>query len=142
VRVDASELQQIKEEVLRRGEPYRDRDDLSGAMLDCEHALVSQGFTEPNVIEVGEPERMVQFRSVPDWSPVSESEIIERLERGWAKTGAFSNEAHSIVVEGECVTMDFVTWWDGGSFYTGRIEITHARRGLRRSGPPSSPRTA
>jgi hypothetical protein len=51
------------------------------------------------------------------------AEVVERLERGWVRTEAFAHEAHTISDDGEVVALDFVTWWDSGHYYTGRIEV-------------------
>jgi hypothetical protein len=122
MRVDADEFQWIRDDVVGRGRPY-DAENLEGAELDAGYALAAEGFTTPTITSTGEFARMVVYSSRPDWRPATETEIIERLESGWERIGAFRHEAHSIAVAGDVVALDFVTWWDGGAFYTGRIEI-------------------
>jgi hypothetical protein len=122
MRVDVDEFQRIRDDVMGSGSPY-DAENLEGAKLDGGFGLSAEGFTAPTITETGEPERMVLYASRPDWRPATETEVIERLERGWARIGAFTHDAHSITVAGDVVALDFVTWWDGGAFYTGRIEV-------------------
>jgi hypothetical protein len=59
--------------------------------------------------------------------------VAQRLEQAWVTRGAFKLEAHAVAVEEELVALDFVTWWDSGAFYTGRIEAKLAP--TRREGP-------
>src|SRR5215217_6410815 len=118
MRVEAEKFQRIRNDVIGRGRAY-DADNLEGAKLDGGFALAAEGFTAPSITETGEPERMVLYVSRPDWRSATETEVIERLERRWERIGAFRHDAHSITVAGDVVALDFVTWWDGGAFYTG-----------------------
>jgi hypothetical protein len=113
---------------LKDGAPY-DEANLSGAQIDCDHALLDAGFVEQDPLKTadaertGDVERMVLYRYRPGWSPVEGKDVVCRLEHAWAERGAFRHEAHSIAVDDDLVALDFVTWWDGGLFYTGRIEV-------------------
>jgi hypothetical protein len=120
--MSADDLGRIRSEVTDRGARYGGND-LEGAMIDCDHALFEAGFTSPEVLETDEIEAMLVFRCQPAWAAVRSDEVIERLEQGWMQWGAFANEAHTITVETDKVALEFVTWWDGGAFCTGRIEV-------------------
>ena len=50
--------------------------------------------------------------------------MVDRLEETWVSRGAFAREAHTISDDADGIALDFVTWWDGDGFYTGRIEVT------------------
>jgi len=122
VRVEPEELGSIRNRVVKDGDRYGG-DDLAGAVMDCDFALLGGGFTNPDVTETGDVERMVLYVCRPDWDPTSVDEVAQRLEKRWLEQGAFKHEAHSITLVRDVVALDFVTWWDGGAFYTGRIEV-------------------
>jgi hypothetical protein len=122
VRVEPDELGAIAARVIKEGRPYRGVD-LEGAALDADHALVAAGFTPPEFIQTSELKQMVVYRCRPNWSPVQAEDVVRRLEDGWVEDGAFEQESHSIAVSDELVSLEFVTWWDDGAFYTGRIEV-------------------
>jgi hypothetical protein len=74
------------------------------------------------------------------WEAATTDQIVSRLERVWAMHGAFQHECHSVNVTGERVLFDFVTWWDDGSFYTGRIEIEPTPEALSEEPPAVRPK--
>jgi hypothetical protein len=123
MRVKPEELGPIRAKVVREGDRHGGAD-LDGAIMDADHALVEGGFTEPTIRKTGELRRMVVYACRPDWHAAATDDVVRRLEAAWANDGAFTHEAHTIAVEGNVLAMDFVTWWDDGAFYTGRIEVT------------------
>jgi hypothetical protein len=127
VRVKPEELGPIRAKVVREGDRCGGAD-LDGAVMNADYAWVERGFTDPKIKKTGELKRMVVYTCRPDWSAAETQEVIRRLEEAWANDGAFTHEAHTITVDGDVVAMDFVTWWDDGAFYTGRIEVTPSRR--------------
>jgi hypothetical protein len=122
VRVPASELVSIRNRIAEDGEPYGGAD-LDGAIIDMDHALFEGGFTDPKLSRTGDIERMIVLRCEPVAAGPSPDEVIDRLEAVWIRRGAFTHEAHSIIGDSHLVALDFVTWWDGGRFLTGRIEV-------------------
>ncbi len=75
------------------------------------------------------------------WQAVTTEEVVARLEEAWARHGAFESEAHSVTVSNGRVLLDFVTWWESGNYYTGRIEIEPGRRAGRRTSFRAPPLT-
>jgi hypothetical protein len=122
MRVDVAELEQIRDGLAGTGRRYSEPD-LEGAILDCDHALYEGGFRRPGIKGAVEGGVMVVYRSWPLWEGAVQDEIVPRLEDVWARHGAFQHEAHTVTLEGDRVLFDFVTWWDDGKYYTGRIEI-------------------
>ena len=78
---------------------------------------------------------MVIYRSRPLWEGATTDQIVLRLEKVWARHGAFQHEAHSVNVSGDRVLFDLVTWWDDGTFHTGRIEIEPTPEALSEETP-------
>jgi hypothetical protein len=122
MRMDVAELEQITDGLARTGRRYSEPD-LEGAILDCDHALYEGGFQRPGIKQATEGGLMVVYRSRPLWEGAVNDEIVARLESVWARHGAFEHEAHTVTLEDDRVLFDFVTWWDDGSYYGGRIEI-------------------
>jgi len=122
VRVSVDELQRITNDVANAGRRYSG-DDLVGALIDCDYGLEAGGFASPEIQRTDDLRRMVVYRSRPDWEPESTDEVVARLEECWLAQGAFRNEAHAIAVKYGRVLFDFVTWWESGEFYTGRIDV-------------------
>jgi hypothetical protein len=122
VRVSADELGRMKRDREKAGRRYSG-DDLDGAVMDCDYALHSGGFTPPEIKRTGDVKLMVIYRCRPDWQAETADEVAVRLEECWRAQGAFRNEAHVITVEQAQVLFDFLTWWDDNAFYTGRIEV-------------------
>ena len=54
------------------------------------------------------------------------AEIVERLEWAWTSI-IFKHGAYAIRESSEAVRLDFVTWWEDGGFYTGRIKVIRSR---------------
>ena len=52
--------------------------------------------------------------------------IVERLEWAWSRM-IFKYGAYSIKESSEAVRLDFVTWWEHGGSYTGRIKVVRSR---------------
>ena len=123
MRVDEDELARIRTEVANGGRRYGG-DDLDGATIDADYALGAAGFTDPDVSRTGLIEQMVVYTCRPNWTPASREEVVDRLEETWLSRGAFRHEAHTISHDADGIALDFVTWWDGGAFYTGRIEVS------------------
>ena len=121
-RVEADELSRLRAEVGKRFGHYSSRD-LEGAGSDAVYALETAGFTTTALKKTGEPERMMLYRCSPDWAWADADEVARRLETAWAENGAFTDEAHLLSVEDTLVALDFVTWWNAGPYYTGRIEV-------------------
>jgi hypothetical protein len=67
---------------------------------------------------------MVVYTCRPNWTPPSREAVVDRLEETWLSRGAFRHEAHTISHDAGGIALDFVTWWDGGAFYTGRIKVS------------------
>jgi len=129
VRVEEDELIRIRADVAKNGRRYGG-DDLDGATMDADYALSEGGFTDPHVNRTGLIERMVVYTCRPNWPSPRHEEVVERLEETWISRGAFGHEAHTISHDADSIALDFVTWWDGGAFYTGRIEVMLALGGL------------
>ena len=49
---------------------------------------------------------MVIYRSRPLWEGATTDQIVLRLEKVWARHGAFQHEAHSVNVSGDRVLFD------------------------------------
>jgi hypothetical protein len=122
VRVEPEELRRIKAEVMNRGRPYGG-DDLMGAEMDCDYALMDAGFTSPDIQRTGDPAEIVRYLSRPELGSMTEREAIARLEEAWIEKASFREEAHSILVDGGVLALDFVTWWADSHYCTGRIEV-------------------
>jgi hypothetical protein len=123
VRVKPEELARVRNRIVKQGDRYGGAN-LDAAIVDARYALENAGFTFPKMKKTGELKRMVTYTCSPDWDGADQREVVRRLEKGWVEDGAFEHEAHSTVVEEGLVALDFVTWWEGGAFYTGRIEVT------------------
>lgn len=138
VRVEPEELSRVRNDVVKRGERYSGSN-LDGATIDATYALENAGFTFPTFKKTGELKQMVVYRCRPDWESFEVDEVVRRLETAWREDGAFTDEVHTLTIEDELVTVDFVTWWGtGGAYYTGRIEVVltpeekkKAKRGKR-----------
>lgn len=122
-RVGAHELSRVRTEIVKRFGRYSSRD-LDGATMDAAYGLEAAGFTVPTLKKTGELDHMVLYRCSPDWDWADADEVVRRLETAWAEDGAFKDEAHLLTVEDSLVALDFVTWWDAGPYYTGRIEVS------------------
>lgn len=122
MRVSPEELAKICRDVVRTGRPYSSRD-LDGAVLDCDYGLDVGGFTSAKATKTGVLERMVAYRCRPNWEPQTTDEVVARLEEAWITQGAFSQDAHAVTATRSEITLDFVTCWNDGRFYTGRIEV-------------------
>jgi hypothetical protein len=127
MRVEQEELSRVRNGVVKRGERYSGSN-LEGATIDAAYALENAGFTAPTFKKTGELKQMVVYQCRPDWGSYEVGEVVQRLETAWAEDGAFTDEVHTLTVADDAITMDFVTWWDTGGYYTGRIEValTHA----------------
>ena len=126
MRLPADEFIRVRNEIVRTGNRYGGAD-LKGAVMDADNALTDAGFTDPEIKKPGDVKRMVVYTCSPAWAPTGEDEIVEQLEQAWAK-GAFEREAHTVAIDQAFVLLDFVTWWDDRSFYTGRIEVALSPR--------------
>jgi hypothetical protein len=115
----------MKNDVIRRGSRYGGGN-LDGALMDADYALMTADFTDPDVKKTGDSRSMVVYSCRPNWSPAEANEVVRRLENAWTDS-AFAQEAHSIEVDADLVTLEFVTWSDQGDYYTGRIEVALAR---------------
>jgi hypothetical protein len=140
MRIDVAELEQIRDGLARTGRRYSGPD-LEGAILDCDHALYEGGFRRPGIKRATEGWLMVVYRSRPMWERAVNDEIVARLEDVWARHGAFQHDAHTVTVKGGRVLFDFVTWWDDGDYYTGRIEIEPLSAALGEEPPAMRPKS-
>lgn len=121
-RVEADELSRLRTELrIRFG--LCSSSDLEGAGSDAVYALETAGFTTTALKKTGQPERMMLYRCSPGWAWEDADEVASRLETVWAQNGAFTDEAHLVSVDDTLVALDFVTWWNAGPYYTGRIEV-------------------
>lgn len=125
MRVEPEQLGPIRNRVIKSGDRYGGAN-LDGATLDAQYALENGGFTFPKTKKTGEAKQMVLYTCEPAWSSPDDGEVVRRVETAWVNDGAFTHEAHSITVETDVVALDFVTWWDDGDWYTGRIEVARA----------------
>jgi hypothetical protein len=123
VRVEEDEQVRVRADVANGGRRYSGLD-LDGATIDADYALVEAGFTDPHIGRTGLIERMVVYTCRPNWPSAGREEVVRRLEESWVSRGAFGHEAHTISHDADSIALDFVTWWDSGAFYTGRIEVT------------------
>ena len=132
MRVRAEELTAIRKKVAKPDLRYTGLS-LDGASIDADYGLEEAGFRVQRTKRTGDLSQMVLYECRPDWPNATTDEVAQRLEHAWVTRGAFKHEAHVLAAEEELVVLDFVTWWDSGTFYTGRIE---AKLGAtRREGP-------
>lgn len=129
MRVDAKGLAEIRNDVIERGRRYSG-ENLDGATMDARYALAIAGFTDPKIKKTGETNSMVLYVCRPESSSWDANEVVSRLEAAWQERAAFSHESHSIAVQADIVTFEFVTWWDDGDYYTGRIEVLLAPKNI------------
>lgn len=132
VRVEPDELNRVRNDVVKRGERYSGSN-LDGATIDATYALENAGFTFPKFKKTGELEQMVVYQCRPDWGSYDVDEVVRRLETAWVEDGAFTDEVHTLTVADDAITIDFVTWWDAGAYYTGRIEVALAPEEKRKA---------
>jgi hypothetical protein len=136
MRVDPDEFLRVQSEVAKRGERYGGSN-LDGATIDVAYGLESAGFTFPEFTKTGGASEMVIYRCAPDWEPRELEDVVRRLEACWTEDGAFADEGHTLSVQHDHVALEFVTWWEDGAYYTGRIEVSlaleekKAKRGKR-----------
>jgi hypothetical protein len=123
VPVSREELARIKRDLAKNDERYSG-EDLEGATIDCDYGLEDAGFGSARIPNTGDVAQMVIYACEPQWDAKSRAEVIARLEQSWLDRGAFEHEAHTITEEAERVLLDFATWWDRRTFYTGRIEVS------------------
>jgi hypothetical protein len=130
VRVNPEELGRIRDRVLRSGDRSTG-EDLHGAVTDAGFALAIADLTDPEIEKTDAQERMVIYRCRVRSLPTEPAAVLARLESAWVRFGAFKHEAHSIATDEHVASLEFVTWWERGAFYTGRIEVMlePARRG-------------
>ena len=135
MRVDADELRRITSEVIAAGDVYDDGN-LSGAECDVTAALEDAGLTPPDgwtanastsITRTSNPERLALYLTRAPEDLGSAATIVERLEWAWSRF-SFAEGAYTIRESDEAVRLDFVTWWDDGGFYTGRVKVTRSRR--------------
>ena len=129
MRVDADELKRVTRDVIAAGGAY-DAESQMGAECDVQFALEDAGLTPPDawanastsITRTLNPERMALYLTrAPDHAG-NTAEIVERLEWAWARF-SFKDGAYTIRESAEAVRLDFVTWWEHGGFYTGRVKV-------------------
>ena len=135
MRVDADELKRITSEVIAAGDVYDD-ENLSGAECDVTAALEDAGLTPPDgwganastsITRTSNPQRLALYLTRAPEDVGSTAKIVERLEWAWSRF-VFAEGAYTIRESDEAVRLDFVTWWDNGGFYTGRVKVVGSRR--------------
>ena len=135
MRVDADELRRITGDVIAAGDVY-DGENLSGAEYDVTAALEVAGLTPPDgwtanastsITRTSNPERLALYVTRAPEALGSTAKIIERLEWAWSRF-SFAEGAYTIRESDDAVRLDFVTWWDNGGFYTGRVKVVRPRR--------------
>jgi len=135
MRVDADELKRITQAVIADGDAYDDEDQL-GPECDVQFGLERAGLTPPDAWEnattsitrTSNPERMSLYLTRAPESAGDAGVIVERLEWAW-RSIIFDHGAYTIREGADAVRLDFVTWWNHGSFYTGRITVMPTRDG-------------
>ena len=131
MRVDADELNRITGEVIAGGDAC---DDHEGPECDVTIALEDAGLTPPNawanattsITRTSNPARMALYLTRAPEGAGNTTMIVDRLEWAWTRF-VFNDGAYAISVSPEAVRLDFVTWWDHGWFYTGRIKVLRSR---------------
>lgn len=122
MRVDAATLAKARRDIANRGERYTGAE-LDGVIIDLDHALDGAGFTHTRISTTGDGDRMVLCTCDADPLSGSLDDVIERLETAWTEDAAFGHEVHTLSRDTNGLSLDFVTWWDSGAYYTGRIDL-------------------
>lgn len=96
---------------------------MDGATFDAVYGLEEAGFRVGRAKRTGELTQLVVYECRPDWPCPTTDEVVRRLEQALLDRGAFKHEARAVTTLEEVVALNFVTWWDSGKLYTGRIEV-------------------
>ena len=133
MRVDAHVFKLIVSAVIAGGDLDEDEDH-EGAECDVTFALEHAGLTSPDawanastsITRTSSPERMAVYLTRAPETAGDTAMVVERLEWAWTRF-VFTDGAYTIRESSDAVRLDFVTWWEDGGFYTGRIKVVRLR---------------
>ena len=119
--------------MIAAGDAY-DEENQAGAECDVQIALEDAGLTPPeswanastSITRTLNLERMALYLTRAPEEAGNWAEIVERLEWAWSRM-IFKYGAYTIKGSSEAVRLDFVSWWEHGGYYTGRIKVVRSR---------------